>query len=90
MAGWRQIESCGGGSGWVAVDLAGEELVVVDLAGEELVVAALDGGEGSGGGGGGRGGWLFESLPRCFAFMQRPVESCDCLSAYLMPPCMLG
>jgi hypothetical protein len=47
----QQIEPCGGGSGWVAVDLAGEE----------LVAAALGGGGGRGGGG--CGGWLFESLP---------------------------
>jgi hypothetical protein len=51
-AGWWEIEPCGSGSGWVTVDLAGEELVVVVLDGDGRRV-----------GGGGRGGWLSESLP---------------------------
>jgi hypothetical protein len=65
MVGWRRTEPCGGGSGLVAVDLAGEELV-----------AAAHGAGGGKGGGGAHGGWLFESLMRCF--MWRLVVSGDC------------
>jgi hypothetical protein len=69
MAGWRQTER-GSGSG----------LVAVDLVGEELVAAAHDGG-GERGGGGDHGGWLFESLMRCF--MRRLVVSGDCLRVHV-------
>jgi hypothetical protein len=53
----------GGRPSRVAVDRGGgSRWVVVDLAGEELVAAALGSGGGMGGGGGHRGGWLFECL----------------------------
>jgi hypothetical protein len=69
MAGWQQTEPCDSGSGPVEMDLAGEELVVA---------AHVGGGER---GGGDHGGWLFESLMRCF--MRRLMVSGDCLRVHV-------